>query len=266
MTLAIHLALAPLLLLQARRARLRIPKLPEAQGPRHGRIGDGPTLRLWLVGDSSAAGVGAATQEQALVGCRASELARRARVSLHWRVLARSGVNTQEVVGLIDELLAQAEPDSVPDAGPIIADVAVIVTGVNDVVDRLSNAAVNAARSQVLRHLRERFQVRHVVWTPMAPMGEFVGLPQPLRWIAGREATHHAQALTRWVATQSDTSQMNFKMPVGDPSLLARDGFHPGLPLYRMLGEVLAGHIATEVLPSLQPAWAGGARNHRPDC
>ena len=177
MTLAIHLALAPLLLLQARRARLRIPKLPEAQGPRHGRIGDGPTLRLWLVGDSSAAGVGAATQEQALVGCMASELARRARVSLHWRVLARSGVNTQEVVGLIDELLAQAEPDSVPDAGPIIADVAVIVTGVNDVVDRLSNAAVDAARSQVLRHLRERFEVRHVVWTPMAPMGEFVGLP-----------------------------------------------------------------------------------------
>ena len=256
MTLALHLPLAPLLLVQAHRARQRIPKLPEADGPRHGTVGHGPPLRVWIVGDSSAAGVGVATQDQALAGCLAPALARNAGVSLHWRVLARSGLNTQEVVGLVDELLAQAEPD----AGPRTADVAVVVTGVNDIVDRLPDAAVNAARSQVLHHLREHFQVRHVVWTPMAPMGEFVGLPQPLRWIAGREAARHGRALTHWIATQSGTSQMNFKMPVGDPSLLARDGFHPGPPLYRMLGEVLAEHIATEVWPSLQPPGLGTGR------
>ena len=42
--------------------------------------------------------------------------------------------------------------------------------------------------------------------------------------------------------------------------LLARDGFHPSPPLYRMLGEVLAGYIATEVWPSLQPPGLGTGR------
>ena len=89
---------------------------------------------------------------------------------------------------------------------------------------------------------------------------DVIGLPQPLRWIAGHEAASHEAALTRWLATQPDASQMDFRMPACDPSLLARDGFHPGPPLYRMLDEVLAGHIATEVLPMLQPLRLGTGR------
>ncbi|RMD81354.1 MAG: SGNH/GDSL hydrolase family protein, partial [Candidatus Dadabacteria bacterium] len=59
------ITLGPLLLWQGWRVRLNVPRLPEAPGPRQGRAGKGPLLRLLIVGDSAAAGVGAAHQDEA---------------------------------------------------------------------------------------------------------------------------------------------------------------------------------------------------------
>ena len=59
MGLGLKITLGPLLLWQGRAVRARALKLPEAAGPREGREGQGaPALRLLVVGDSSAAGVG----------------------------------------------------------------------------------------------------------------------------------------------------------------------------------------------------------------
>jgi hypothetical protein len=46
MSLAVKALLTPLLVAQALRTRARLPRLPEADGPRHGTAGDGPRLRL----------------------------------------------------------------------------------------------------------------------------------------------------------------------------------------------------------------------------
>ena len=46
----------------------RALRLPEAEGPRAGSAGEGPALRLLILGDSSAAGVGTTHQEEALLG------------------------------------------------------------------------------------------------------------------------------------------------------------------------------------------------------
>ena len=64
---ALTLSLAPLLLVQGRWVRRRTPLLPEPPGPRAGVIGQGPVLRLLIVGDSSAAGVGVAHQAQQVI-------------------------------------------------------------------------------------------------------------------------------------------------------------------------------------------------------
>ena len=61
-------ALAPLVLPQVVMARRFSRTLPEPAGPRAGRTGEGPPLRLLVAGDSSAAGVGVAWQDQALTG------------------------------------------------------------------------------------------------------------------------------------------------------------------------------------------------------
>jgi hypothetical protein len=65
---AAMLALAPILLCQGKYVRRVTPKLPEADGPRFGEAGVGKPLRLLVLGDSAAAGVGVNTQQEALAG------------------------------------------------------------------------------------------------------------------------------------------------------------------------------------------------------
>jgi lysophospholipase L1-like esterase len=238
MSLAIKLALGPLLLAQAVHTRRTTPKLPEARGPRQGSVGRGaPGLGLLIVGDSSAAGVGVDTQGEALAGRLSRALAQRLGRRVRWQLCALSGVTTAQAI----ELVAQADA----------ADVAVVVTGVNDVVDQVRPATALAARARLLVALQQRAGIRHTVMTPVPPMQGFVGLPQPLRWLAGRDAAAHELALAGWVAMQPAVSHLPFDLPLDDPALLARDGFHPGAPLYRLWGDALAAHIADEVWPRL---------------
>lgn len=240
MPLALELPLAPLLLAQALYARWRAPRLPEAAGPRAGTVGSGAAIALWIVGDSSAAGVGVPTQDDALAGALAPALARQAGAAVHWRLFAHSGITSAQAL----DLLAEADGDT-------SADVAVVVTGVNDVVDRIAPAAALAARTRLVAALQRRHRVRHVVFTPVPPMHRFTGLPQPLRWVAGRSAAAHQRALAEWAQGRPGVSCVEDALPLDDPALLARDGFHPAAPLYRRWGQALGAHIARDVWPSL---------------
>ena len=127
------------------------------------------------------------------------------------------------------------------------ADVAVVVTGVNDVVDQVRPSTAMAARRQLVQALVQRTGARQVVMTPVPPMHRFSGLPQPLRWVAGRDAAAHERALAGWAQVQPGVSHLRFDLPLDDPNMLARDGFHPAAPLYRLWGDALAEHIATAV-------------------
>jgi hypothetical protein len=62
------LALGPLLLAQGLYVRRKTPLLPEPPGARSGFAGTGRLLRVLILGDSAAAGVGAASQLSALSG------------------------------------------------------------------------------------------------------------------------------------------------------------------------------------------------------
>src|SRR5918995_2427493 len=84
--------LGPVYALQGRYVRRVTPRLPEAPGPRAGTLGAGSEVRLLVLGDSAAAGVGAPSQDEALCGCLTSELAQSFRVS--WALVARSGATT----------------------------------------------------------------------------------------------------------------------------------------------------------------------------
>ena len=59
------IGLGPVLLAQGHYVRRVTPRLPEPEGLRQGVEGSGPPLRLLILGDSSAAGVGVATQAEA---------------------------------------------------------------------------------------------------------------------------------------------------------------------------------------------------------
>jgi lysophospholipase L1-like esterase len=241
MSLTVKLLLSPLLVAQAVSTRVRLPRLPEAEGPRHGVVEGpekSPTLRLLIAGDSSAAGVGVVTQQEALAGQLTQALAGLCGARVEWRLVAKSGITTAQTLHLL-----QREP-------AWYADVAVIVTGVNDVIEQVPSHHALSARENLANWLRNASGVQHVVYAPLPPIHHFPGLPQPLRWVAGSDAKRHNGALARWVATRGDVSQVDMEMPL-NPGVMARDGFHPGEPVYRYCAQSIAAHIASQVWPGL---------------
>ena len=244
MSLTLKLALSPLLVAQALRTRARVPRLPEAAGPRRGTVGTGEALlRVLIVGDSSAAGVGVATQREALAGQLAGELAARIAGRVQWQLLARSGLTTAQTLALL-----QAE-------SPTAADVAIVVTGVNDVVDQVPSYRATRSREQLANTLRNRIGVQHVVFCPLPPIHQFPALPQPLRWAMGADARRHNRVLHEWVqhraATLGDASSADMSDLQLNRAVMAHDGFHPGERAYRQVAHALAMHIAAHVWPRL---------------
>ncbi|MGZ5277427.1 MAG: SGNH/GDSL hydrolase family protein [Caldimonas sp.] len=232
LSLAFKLVLAPLLVVQAVRTRRRAPLLPEAAGPRDGRTaGDGVAVRVLVAGDSSAAGVGVAHQDQAVVGYLVRTLARHRPGPVEWCLRARSGLTTRGVHALL-----VADP-------PLPADVAFVVSGVNDVIDQIPAGRAVRDRAALADWLLERGLARRVVFAPLPPMHQFPLLPEPLRRVIGADARRHDQALARWAATRSDVEHVPIAIAL-TAETMASDGFHPGEPVYRACGEALALHIA----------------------
>jgi lysophospholipase L1-like esterase len=240
MSLTLKLALSPLLVAQAVYARGRIPQLPEARGARQGAVGRGPTLRLLIAGDSSAAGVGVVHQRDALAGRLSADLAQACQARVEWRLVAQSGLSTAQTLDLL-----RREP-------PWHADIAVVVTGVNDVVGQVPSHHAVAARERLANWLRNAHGVHHAIFAPLPPIHRFPGLPQPLRWVAGTDARRHNAALAHWVATRSDVSLVAMEVPL-DRGVMAHDGFHPGAAVYRYTAARIAGHIAARVWPQMHP-------------
>jgi lysophospholipase L1-like esterase len=239
MSLAAKLMLSPVLVAQALATRARLPRLPEAAGAREGAVGRGPLLRLLMLGDSSAAGVGVERQSRALAGVLPAVLSQLGSVRVHWRLVAKSGVTSAQCLALLD-------------AGDALdADVAVVVLGVNDVVDQVPSERAVDARAAIANRLRNGHGVAHVVFAPLPPVHQFPGLPQPLRWVAGRDARRHDDAVARWAATRGDVSHVPIDLPL-NAGVMAPDGFHPGETVYRVCGAALAEHIAEHVLPRLR--------------
>lgn len=215
--LALALPLLPVLALQARHVRRVTPRLPEPPGEREGRRGAGPPLRLLVLGDSAAAGVGAAHQDEALLGCLVAALADVP--ALEWRLVARTGDTTADALCTL-----QSMPD-------LCCDVAVTSLGVNDVTALRGAGTFLCLQQRLVAHLRERCGARLVLVSGMPPMHAFPALPEPLRGFVGRHARRLDAALAAWIATQADCRHLPFgELPAAQS--MASDGFHPGPPIY----------------------------------
>jgi lysophospholipase L1-like esterase len=241
MSLALKLALAPLLVAQAMATRRRAPVLPEPTGPRAGQVGTGRGLRLLIVGDSSAAGVGVRTQDDALAGHLTRTLAQRSARRVHWQLVAKSGITTVQALAMLQR------------EAPAAAEIAVVVLGVNDVIDQVPSHHAVQQRAELTNWLREHVGVRHAVFAPLPPVHRFPLLPQPLRHVMGRDARRHDEAVARWAATRDDVSHLPIAYVLG-PEHMAEDGFHPGEPVYRACGEALADYIAERLITKETPA------------
>ncbi len=211
------LMLGPLLLLQGRRVRRVTPVLPEPAGARSGTRGEGRRLGLLIVGDSAAAGVGAAHQDQALLGKLLENLSRDHRVD--WRLHAQSGATTESALATLRA------------AEPVNCDLVVTSLGVNDVTSRVDRARWRRQQAALRDLLRDRFAARLIVNCGLPPMHGFPALPQPLRWYLGRRASALDRDLERDVGHEPGAAYLSLRF--GDAlDGMASDGFHPGPAIY----------------------------------
>lgn len=223
-----RIALLPVLVWQGLRVRRRALVLPEASGPRTGTSGQGQALRLLILGDSSAAGVGVDDQSQALLGQTVKHLEPHFEVS--WRLLAKTGATSKSALTKL-----KTEPR-------VQYDVAVLALGVNDAVRLLPLRVWRQQQAELRRVLRSEFAVQRLIVTAVPPIAEFPALPKVLQWILGAHAARMDMRLEQDLLSEPSATYLTFDLPF-TTEFMARDGYHPNARFNALWGQVAAQHI-----------------------
>lgn len=216
--------LAPILMHQGKQARAQTVRLPEPEGERRGKQGSGSPLRLLVLGDSAAAGVGAQYQSEALSGQLVNTLQNE--WCVEWRLLAKTGWRTNDAIHAVDALPNQP------------FDLIVTSLGVNDVTASVPLSHWLHLQRSLLHKLRTKFTPQRVLISAVPPMEQFSALPQPLRWYMGNRAAHFNSALKIWTEKE-DCCQLVEHQGEFDKAHIASDGFHPSPAAYAVWAQQL---------------------------
>ncbi|WP_433244006.1 SGNH/GDSL hydrolase family protein [Streptosporangium sp. CA-135522] len=278
----ITLLLAPVLAVQGLKVRRGTPRLPEASGPRAGTVtvagtgtgtgtgtdagtsagagtgtgagtvagagtgtgtSTGTSLRLAVLGESTAAGVGAATHDEGLAGHLARAAAVRTAGPVSWQVVARSGINTRTTTA---ELVPLLEP----------ADVVVVVLGINELLELNRPPRFERELRELVAAVRDRIADVPILMTGMPPVDRFPALPQPLRAVLGLRARALDRVMRHVANDTAGATHVSVDIPPGRDGVFAVDGFHPSAAGYEAWAEGLVGS-----LPGVSPVgWSGPFR------
>lgn len=226
---ALHgLVFYPVLVAQGAFIKWNTVRLQEPKGPREGVMGEGGDLRLLIVGDSSAAGVGVASQSQALSGRLAFGFA--PYVRLDWQLVARCGDTTPMSLSRVKA------------AAPRRADIAVVALGVNDIMRGTRLAKWLEQTERLVNHLTQTVGVDHVYLSGLPAVHQFPRLPNPLRWCMGHQAERFDRGLRAFVAARDDVSLIPADMDLHEGNM-AEDGFHPGPKVYAFWADLIVARV-----------------------
>lgn len=222
------LAALPVLLVQGTLVRRTTPRLADAEGV-EGRVGAGVgPVRVVMLGDSVAAGVGLTHHEESLVGHLARGLADRSRRPVAWRVLAQTGATASVALGLVDrEVLADA-------------DVVVVSIGVNDTKDLHSDRRWREDLGRLLDAVLETAPRADVLLVGIPPMEVFPALPSPLAELLGARSRRLDRIGAEVVASRPRVRRLELDLP-DDLEAFASDGFHPSSAVHAHLARSAVG-------------------------
>lgn len=181
------LPIAPLLALQGRLTRWKVGVIPGAEGETAGVSGSGDAepAKLFVIGESTVAGLGARTHNEALAGQFAKQLSERIRRPVRWNVLGKNGVTARRT---IDELLPLMPEEKF--------DYILIGLGGNDVMKLSSPTRWRRDMIELLSRIREKQPDATIFLTncPMIIMSPVI--PQPIKALLWRlSQMHNANAM-----------------------------------------------------------------------
>lgn len=244
------LLLLPVLAHQGRRVKREVPRLPDADGE-EGRVhaSEPDEVRLLVMGDSMAAGVGVDHNGDALAGHLAAFLSSGTGRSVSWRVIARGGATaryvTRNFTARMHDPLTQWRPDIV-----------VISVGLNDLLRfrRLTDwkRDIEHLTSDIHRRLGD---ATPIIFSGLPPVGHFPALPRPLRTVLASRARVMERALER-VAERMRATHLPIPVHLMEDeteSFFARDRFHPSSRGYQELGRHFAQAVTTTLSPPGTP-------------
>lgn len=221
----------PFVIPQALYVRRTALRFPPAAGPSSGSVGDGEERRLFMFGDSIAAGVGASTLERALPGQLARGYAAATGTRVNWTAEGYSGANCAT-------LLQKFALSTIRDA-----DLVAVSVGVNDVTSLTTVATFRRNLTELLDQITKRFPGAAIGVAGLPPLGGFPALPQPLRTLIGSRG-RVLDGVTRDVVEQFPHA---FHQPIEfetQPEKFAPDGYHPSEASYVEFGDVMGSALA----------------------
>ncbi|MBK8809577.1 MAG: SGNH/GDSL hydrolase family protein [Acidobacteria bacterium] len=219
------LPLMPFLYLQGQYMRRKIGRLPDASGPTTGRTGDGDSpARLLVLGESTAAGVGASTHDNALSGHFSRSLSEKVGQPVDWTVVGRSGITVGETI-----------VELVPQIPEIEFDYILLALCGNEVLKLRSPRETRRDMTRLIGILREKspratFFITNAPAIRLSPV-----LPDPLRSVLGYlSALHDANARD---FTAGLERVYYYHQPTFAPEGFFADGIHPSEFGYQMWSE-----------------------------
>ncbi len=225
----------PLLALQGLWARRRAPRLAPPPGPGRGHwAGAGQALRLVVLGESPAAGVGVAAHTEGLAAQTGRALARRTGRAVEWEAAGENGIRLRACRERLLPAVLERPPDY-----------AVIVLGVNDTTGLTPRRRWRQDYEALLRGLLA--VTRHaVICAGVPPIASFTAVPAPLRHVLGARAQLLDRDIAALVAGMPAVRHLPLPRPLRSEELAA-DGYHPSALGCRRWGAMLADAM-TEVV------------------
>ena len=220
--------LLPLVIAQAAATRRRVPCLPPARPSHRGLVpGEGKSIRLLAIGESTVCGIGLASGDESVAATTARALARLTGRPIAWRAEGLSGATVSDARG---QLLPRIAPEP--------ADLIVVAFGVNDATAYRSPATFVDDLSELVTAARRHVGDAAVVVGGVAPLNCFPALPWPLRHILGWRSAALQAAADR--LTERLPRLVVERISALEPDLFASDGFHPNRRAHAIWGEQIA--------------------------
>jgi lysophospholipase L1-like esterase len=215
------LPVAPVLLVQGRRLRRDTPRLADAAAPWSGTL-DGPDpLRLLVLGDSTAAGVGVESQHDGLPGNLARELSTHLGRGVEWTAIGENGATARD---LLERFIQPATERPY--------DIVFLSIGANDALTLRSRGAFGRDIRAILRLLRAANPGATIAMSSLPAFGRFVLLPNPLRFNLYLHS-RSLEAEARAIVSPLPGAFMSPPPPPYTEGFFATDLFHPSASGYR---------------------------------
>ena len=248
--------LLPLLYFDAKRVRRKIPQLHEASNTEGFCKSDESSeipLKLLTIGESTIAGVGVESHETGFSGTLAKELSEKTSKGVEWKVYAKSGYSSKDI---IEKILPSIDEKEV--------DIIVLGMGANDAFTLNTPGQWKKNIIEIITHLQTKYPQVQICFTSMPPIKKFPAFSFSMRFVLGNLVEILGEELARTVQSFENVSYYDKPIDVEKwcrelgiepkPELFFSDGVHPSELTYQIWAKDTALEISkSSVIYSPRP-------------